>query len=372
MSELKNLSAVLEGGAIPTGYDEKAIGKLSKTYLKLEGRKVVNIYPIRTVMHEDSRYCLYACPIKGTEIDDATLQSIKAEVEMLEIGEIRYDSVQSSGYDYYIIDPDTGRHIVEKEEDRDSVMEISDHYDGIILFTKMVLSPRKAYQLDCNHALVGVEKQPNQFKIEAISNKIIGQAPTILEFEAPQESPAVEKYKSAMTVLSIIITVALLIWYFTNLYLNMSTFNYSSKSSIKDNLTEILIGAALIIVPIVYPFGIKIGTARILAPLPTAIILALVGLYLVFKAWRKIRQAGKLSAKSGVITVDGNNVTYPAINKGKVEMRSFTLSEISNVDYNYDNGILTVSLANGSIIRFDLDFFDGLPQLKEFVALLKK
>lgn len=35
----------------------------------------------------------------------------------------------------------------------------------------------------------------------------------------------------------------------------MTTFNYSSKSSIKDNLTEILIGAALIIVPIVYPFG---------------------------------------------------------------------------------------------------------------------
>lgn len=33
----------------------------------------------------------------------------------------------------------------------------------------------------------------------------------------------------------------------------MTTFNYSSKSSIKDNLTEILIGAALIIVPIVYP-----------------------------------------------------------------------------------------------------------------------
>ena len=214
MSELKNLSAVLEGGAIPAGYDEKAIGKLSKTYLKLEGRKVVNLYPIRTVMHEDSRYCLYACPIKDTEIDEATLQSIKSEAEMLEIGEIRYDSVQSNGYDYYILDPDTGRHIVEKEDDRDSVMEISDHYDGIILFSKSVFSPRKAYELDCHHALVGVEKQPNQFKIEAISNKMIGQTPTILEFEAPQESPAVEKYKSAMTVLSIIITVALLIWYF--------------------------------------------------------------------------------------------------------------------------------------------------------------
>ena len=236
MSELKNLSAILEGGAVPAGYNGKAIGKLSKTYLKLENRKVVNLYPIRTVMHEDSRYCLYACPLKGTEIDEATLQSIKAEVDTLEIGEIRYDSVQSCGYDYYIVDPDTGRHILTGQRaagrradgqppdtgrhiltgqrDMDSVMEISDHYDGVILFSKSVFSPRKANQLDCAYALIGIEKQPNEFKIEAIPNSAIGQAPTILEFEAPQESPAVEKYRSAMTVLSIIITAALLIWYF--------------------------------------------------------------------------------------------------------------------------------------------------------------
>ncbi len=214
MSELKNLSAILEGGAVPAGYNEKAIGKLSKTYLKLENRKVVNLYPIRTVMHEDSRYCLYACPLKGTEIDEATLQSIKAEVDTLEIGEIRYDSVESLGYTYNIVDPDTGRHILTNGQEMNSVMEISDHYDGVLLFTRAVLSSRKANQLDCACAMVGIEKQPNQFKIEAIPNNVIGQAPTILEFEAPQESPAVEKYRSAMTVLSIIITAALLIWYF--------------------------------------------------------------------------------------------------------------------------------------------------------------
>ena len=193
MSELKNLSAILEGGAVPAGYNEKAIGKLSKTYLKLENRKVVNLYPIRTVMHEDSRYCLYACPLKGTEIDEATLQSIKAEVDTLEIGEIRYDSVESLGYTYNIVDPDTGRHILTNGQEMNSVMEISDHYDGVLLFTRAVLSSRKANQLDCACAMVGIEKQPNQFKIEAIPNNVIGQAPTILEFEAPQESPAVEK-----------------------------------------------------------------------------------------------------------------------------------------------------------------------------------
>ena len=129
----------------------------------------------------------------------------------------------------------------------------------------------------------------------------------------------------------------------------MKTFNYSSKASVKGNLTEIITGVVLIVV-----------------------ILALVGLYIMFKAWRKIRQAGKLSAKSSVITVDGNKVSYPEISKGKVETRSFLLSEISNIDYNYGKGILTVSLANGSSIKFDLDFFDGQPQLKEFVESLKK
>lgn len=88
MSELKNLSAILEGGAVPAGYNGKAIGKLSKTYLKLENRKVVNLYPIRTVMHEDSRYCLYACPLKGTEIDEATLQASRLKW-------IRWKSVKS-------------------------------------------------------------------------------------------------------------------------------------------------------------------------------------------------------------------------------------------------------------------------------------
>ena len=51
MSELKNLSAILEGGAVPAGYNGKAIGKLSKTYLKLENRKVVNLYPISCLLY---------------------------------------------------------------------------------------------------------------------------------------------------------------------------------------------------------------------------------------------------------------------------------------------------------------------------------
>ena len=44
MSELKNLSAILEGGAVPAGYNGKAIGKLSKTYTEADKSKAMEVY----------------------------------------------------------------------------------------------------------------------------------------------------------------------------------------------------------------------------------------------------------------------------------------------------------------------------------------
>ena len=152
----------------------------------------------------------------------------------------------------------------------------------------------------------------------------------------------------------------------------MTTFNYSSKSSVKENLTEILVGAALIIVPIVYPFGIRIGATRILGPLPTAILLAIAGLFLLYKAWKKIRQARLLSSKGCVITVDNGRVTYPIIKKGTVDMGTFKVSDMTDLKYNQDDGILIVTLADGNTIKFDVDFFDSLTKLKEFSELIQK
>lgn len=65
-------------------------------------------------------------------------------------------------------------------------------------------------------------------------------------------------------------------------------------------------------------------------------------------------------------------VTYPVIRKGNVEKESFAISEISNLAYDEDDGILTVTLNDGMTIKFDVDFFDSLDQLKEFAALLQK
>lgn len=152
----------------------------------------------------------------------------------------------------------------------------------------------------------------------------------------------------------------------------MRTFNYNSNSVLKDNLTTIGLSLLLIVVPIIYPFGIKIGSARILGPLPTAIILIALGLFMLFKVLIKVRQARALAAKGCIITVNDDLVTYPIIKKGNVEQGAFKLSEISDIGYDEENGILTVMLTNGTKIRFDLDFFESLSKLKEFVALIQK
>ena len=152
----------------------------------------------------------------------------------------------------------------------------------------------------------------------------------------------------------------------------MKTFNYASTSSIKENLTSLILGAALIIFPLVHPFGIRIGAKPILGPVPTTILMIIAGLYMLYTAYRKIRQARALSAKGGVITVGDERVTYPAIRKGQVEEESFAISEVSGISYDEEDGILTVTRNDGRETKFDLDFFDSLDQLKEFAALIQK
>ena len=121
-----------------------------------------------------------------------------------------------------------------------------------------------------------------------------------------------------------------------------------------------------------YPFGIRIGAKPILGPVPTTILMIIAGLYMLYTAYRKIRQARALSAKGGVITVDDNQVTYPIIRKGSVEQENFSIAEVSETSYDEEDGILTVALNDGKTIKFDVDFFDSLDQLKEFAALLQK
>lgn len=226
MEIINSLTSILETGSVPEGYDEKVLKKLSKKFQTLENRRVVHLYPLRNVTYDDCIYCVYACPISGKELDESIIQQIKAQVDGLDVGHIRYNSVMTSGYSYYIIDPNTGKYIVDKEDDLDAVKALSNCFDGVLLFSNMFTSLKKAPQLDCHYAIVGIEKQPNGHEIAAIPNNVIGQAPSkrrgeiqcsglgALSSSEEEEAPAFEKYKSAMTVLSVIITIAVLVWYF--------------------------------------------------------------------------------------------------------------------------------------------------------------
>ena len=105
------------------------------------------------------------------------------------------------------------------DEYRDSIVEISDRFDDIVLFSDMVTSPKKVSQLDCHHAIIGLEEQPNQYNVVAIPNSVIGEATNRQSFKVdlPEEeptSPAQEKVKSALMTVSAIITIGILIWYF--------------------------------------------------------------------------------------------------------------------------------------------------------------
>lgn len=226
MEIINSLTSILESGSVPEGYDEKVLKKLSKKYQELENRRVVRLYPLRNVTYDGSIYCVYACPISGNELDESTIQQIKSQVDGLDVGHIRYNSGSTSGYAHYIIDPNTGKYIVDNEDDIDAVMDISDCFDGVLLFSNMFMSLKKTPQLDCHYAIVGIEEQPNGHAIAAIPNKVIGQAPSqrvgkiqaygLEALSSPDEEeahPAIEKFKSARIVLSVIFTIAFVLYY---------------------------------------------------------------------------------------------------------------------------------------------------------------
>ena len=92
----------------------------------------------------------------------------------------------------------------------------------------------------------------------------------------------------------------------------MKTFNYAPASPIKDNITMLAVS-----VGIVYPFGIRIGSTRILGPTSTAIVFIIGGLVLLVITLNKVHLARALAANGGKIVVDADSVTYPIIKKGE-------------------------------------------------------
>ena len=90
----------------------------------------------------------------------------------------------------------------------------------------------------------------------------------------------------------------------------MQKFSYTPTNPFSGSLSSLAIGAGMVIVPLVYPFGIRIGRMPILGATATTIIFVVGGLALLTFTVREIMQARKLIAQGGEITVDGD---FPAL-----------------------------------------------------------
>ena len=109
------------------------------------------------------------------------------------------------------------------------------------------------------------------------------------------------------------------------------SFNYTPESIFTNQWSNLAFGVGMIVIPALFPFGLRIRHLRILSPAVFSTILIVGGVLLLFFTWRGMRNARALKAVGGKITVDGTRVTYPEVEKGKVEYRSFLTSDIEYV-----------------------------------------
>ena len=153
----------------------------------------------------------------------------------------------------------------------------------------------------------------------------------------------------------------------------MKTFNYAPASPIKDNITMLAVSVGMVVVPLVYPFGIRIGSTRILGPTSTAIVFIIGGLVLLVITLNKVRLARALAANGGKIVVDADSVTYPIIKeRGRKPTKYLKISDIKHLKYDDEEGELEIFLTDDTQITLHAGFFESFERYEEFFALLKK
>lgn len=147
------------------------------------------------------------------------------------------------------------------------------------------------------------------------------------------------------------------------------SFNYTPASIFTNQWSNLAFGVGMIVIPALFPFGIRIRHLRILSPTVFSTILIVCGALLLFFTWRSMRNARALKAAGGKITVDGNRVTYPEVVKGKVEYRSFLTTDIEYVKDDEEEHQCKVKTPDNYII-FETRYFDSEEEFEAFRTLL--
>ena len=128
------------------------------------------------------------------------------------------------------------------------------------------------------------------------------------------------------------------------------SFSYSPENIFTNQWSNLAFGIGMIVIPALFPFGLRIRHLRILSPAAFSTILILGGVLLLLFTWRSMRNARVLKAEGGRITVDGPRITYPEVKQGRVEYRSFLTTDII----------------------FEVRYFDSLEEFEAFRRLLEQ
>ena len=112
----------------------------------------------------------------------------------------------------------------------------------------------------------------------------------------------------------------------------------------------------------------SIRRAVILSPAVFSTILIIGGVLLLIMTYFDIRKARVLAAQGGTITVDKGRVTYPEVNKSKIEYNSFLISDISYIKDDDEENQFKVSLPDKYIV-FETKYFASQEDFEEFRSL---
>ena len=146
------------------------------------------------------------------------------------------------------------------------------------------------------------------------------------------------------------------------------TFSYTPQSALTNQWSSLAFGIGMVVVPLIYPFGLRIRRAVILSPEVFSAILIIGGVLLLIMTYFDIRKARVLAAQGGTITVDKGRVTYPEVNKSKIEYNSFLISDISYIKDDDEENQFKVSLPDKYIV-FETKYFASQEEFEGFRSL---
>lgn len=224
MKEIEIISQALASGEVPTGADAKQFGKLLKKCGHIVNPKVSNLYAIRDCAYEDSTYRVFAFAVKGDTIDEQTLNAIKEEINALPLGDIRYDAVAAGAFDIDF-DTESGNYPAEDTKD-DSVKEVCNHFDGIVIYTAVVDSRKNIGKLDAHYMVYGKWDGSGLLKYDGttiypVDNASLGKGSDLSGIDSIERGSAednmpkaAQTYTQVMQYVMYALIAGGLVWYF--------------------------------------------------------------------------------------------------------------------------------------------------------------